>query len=93
MRVEERVETNVRTVYIAFDDTTFDDQHECHIYELKTLQKQAGNVVYLVRHKCANFTHIEVFSTMDLAEKSLCNVEDRTKWVIEEVVIDWRFML
>lgn len=92
MRVEERLETVVKKVYVAFDGTEFDNEKGCKVYELKEKHRQAGNLIYVVRHRFKANAVVELFSTKELAEKSLLNVDDESHWIIEEVVIDWRFI-
>lgn len=92
MRVEERLETVVKKVYVALDGTEFNNEKACEAYELKEKHRQSGNLVYVVRHRFSASVKPELFSTRELAERSLLNVNDKSRWIIEEKVIDWRFI-
>ena len=92
MRTDERIETIKTKVYIAFDNTEFKDFESCLIHELRQNSKKSGNVVYVVKYKQTG-RGIEIFSTRELAMKSLEKCVNIEQWEIEEIIIDFRFLL
>lgn len=92
MKIEERTEVIKRKVYIASDNTEFADKQSCLIHELIVKNKQSGNVVYTVKHRRTG-RGLEIYSTLALAEKSLGKCNSIEEWEIEEVIIDFRFLL
>ena len=76
--------------YVADDGTEFKDKVKCLEHDnYLSLKKQLGTV-WLVYGKRGN-DRIEVFSTEELAVKSLQHAEDKQRYVIEEMVVDFRF--
>lgn len=90
MIVEEYEEVIVKKRYIAEDGTAFHTDYACQQHEFLEKNRKAGNVVYAVVHSYDHRRHLEIFSTEELAEKSIENCEE--KFNIIEVVIDHRFI-
>ena len=92
MKIEERTEVIKRKVYIASDNTEFTNKQSCLVHELIVKSEQSGNVVYTVKHRITG-RGLEIYSTFELAIKSLEKCNNIEEWEIEEVVIDFRFLL
>ena len=91
MKTEIREIVKSETVYIANDGKEFKDENSCRIYETRADLRNKGKSVWLVYPRRVG-GNVEVFSTKELAERSLENSDDPSNFVIREEFIDYRFI-
>ena len=91
MRTETREIVKSETVYIANDGKEFKDENSCRIYETRVDLRNKGKSVWLVYPRRVG-GNIEVFSTEELAERSLENSNNPSNFVVREEFIDYRFI-
>jgi hypothetical protein len=90
MKIREEQEVVTRTIYVAEDGTCFNSKSACEDYEFREEHKKAGNVVYIV-YDIRGGDRVEVFSTLELANNSIQNVE-HNNYKVREKIIDMRYI-